>query len=98
MEEDQIQKLKNLDVCLIPVGGHFTIDGRQAAKLVRMIQPRLVIPMHYKDTSAGFGFNVISEVDIFTECMDSVLTLGDSSLSTELIPDAKVVVLTPRDK
>jgi L-ascorbate metabolism protein UlaG (beta-lactamase superfamily) len=31
LEEDQIQKLKGLDLCLIPVGGHFTIDGKQAA-------------------------------------------------------------------
>ena len=97
LEEDQIQKLKNLDVCLIPVGGHFTIDGKQAASLVRLIQPRLVIPMHFKDEKAGFGFDIISGVDVFTKCMDSVLTLGESSISTDQLPNAQVVVLTPRD-
>ena len=97
LEENQIRKLEKLDVCLIPVGGHFTIDGKQAADLVHRIQPKLVIPMHYRDDRAGFGFDVISEADVFTKCMDSVVTLGECSLSTDRLPDARVVVLQPRD-
>jgi L-ascorbate metabolism protein UlaG (beta-lactamase superfamily) len=97
LEENQIRKLEKLDVCLIPVGGHFTIDGKQAADLVHRIQPKLVIPMHYRDDRAGFGFDVISEADDFTKCMDSVVTLGECSLSTDRLPDARVVVLQPRD-
>ena len=96
-EEDQIQKLKNLDVCLIPVGGHFTIDGKQAAELVRRISPKVAIPMHYRDDRAGFGFDVISQVGDFTDCMDSVAVLKDSSISTDRLPGAQVVVLVPRD-
>jgi L-ascorbate metabolism protein UlaG (beta-lactamase superfamily) len=97
LEENQIRKLEKLDVCLIPVGGHFTIDGKQAADLVHRIQPKLVIPMHYRDDRAGFGFDVISEVGDFTKCMDSVAALGDCSISTDRLPDARVVVLQPRD-
>ena len=97
LEEEQIQRLQNLDICLIPVGGHFTIDGKQAAKLVQLLKPGLVIPMHYRDDAAGFGFAVISQVDDFTECMSSVLKTGSSSIDTDQMPDAQVVVLTPRD-
>ena len=32
LEDEQIQKLMNVDVCLVPVGGFFTIDGKQAAE------------------------------------------------------------------
>ena len=97
LEEDQIEQLKNLDVCMIPVGGHYTIGGKQAAKLVNQIQPRVVIPMHYRDGKAGFGFDVISTVNNFTECMESVTRLDHSSISMDDLPDAQVVILSPRD-
>ncbi len=97
LEDEQIEKLKGLDVCLIPVGGHYTIDGKQAAQLVHQIQPKVVIPMHYRDSIAGFGFDVISTVNDFTENMDSVIALEESGISTDQLPKAQVVVLTPRD-
>ena len=40
------------DVALVPVGGKFTMDYKEAAKLVNQIAPRLVIPTHY-GTVAG---------------------------------------------
>ena len=97
LEEEQIEQLKNLDVCMIPVGGYYTIDGRQAAELVHLIQPKIVIPMHYRDDKAGFGFDVISTVDDFAENMDSVSHLEQSSISMDDLLNAQVVILTPRD-
>ena len=97
LEKEQIEQLKNLDVCMIPVGGHYTIDGKQAAELVHQIQPRIVIPMHYRDDKAGFGFDVISTVEDFAESMDSVVRLDQSTFSIGDLPDAQVVILSPRD-
>ena len=97
LEEEQIEQLKDLDVCMIPVGGYYTIDGKQAAELVHQIQPRIVIPMHYRDDKAGFGFDVISTVEDFAESMDSVVRLDQSTLSMDDLPDAQVVILSPRD-
>lgn len=97
LEEEQIEQLKNLDVCLIPVGGHYTIDGKQAAELVHLIQPKTVIPMHYRDDKAGFGFDVISTVEDFAESMDSVMRLDQSTISMDDLADAQVVILSPRD-
>ncbi len=48
LDEDKIEEIKPVDVLLIPVGGKFTIDGLEAAELVRSLEPRIVIPMHYK--------------------------------------------------
>ena len=95
LEEEQIDQLKNLDVCLIPVGGFFTINGKQAAELVHLIQPGTVIPMHYRDDKAGFGFDMISTVEDFAECMDSVTRSDQSTLSTDDLPDAQAVILSP---
>lgn len=43
-----LEKLKNIDIMFIPIGGHFTLDGFEAAKLCKLICPKYVIPMQYK--------------------------------------------------
>ncbi len=45
--ESQLEELNGIDILLVPVGGKYTVDGRQAAKIVSQIDPRIVIPMHY---------------------------------------------------
>jgi L-ascorbate metabolism protein UlaG (beta-lactamase superfamily) len=46
--QSQVQALSDVDVLLIPVGGLHTIDASKAAEVISLIEPRLVIPMHYK--------------------------------------------------
>ncbi|MBN2794029.1 MAG: metal-dependent hydrolase [Clostridia bacterium] len=38
---------ENIDVAMIPIGGNFTMDIRDAVKAVEFVQPKKVIPMHY---------------------------------------------------
>lgn len=45
---DQINAIGEVDILMIPVGGHFTIDGKGAAKIMAQIEPKIIIPMHYK--------------------------------------------------
>jgi len=47
LEGHQLEKIGNVDILLLPVGGTYTIDGKQAVRLVRKIEPKIVIPMHY---------------------------------------------------
>jgi L-ascorbate metabolism protein UlaG (beta-lactamase superfamily) len=42
-----------VDVLLIPVGGKNTIDGATAAEVVGLLEPAVVIPMHYKTAHSG---------------------------------------------
>jgi L-ascorbate metabolism protein UlaG (beta-lactamase superfamily) len=46
--QSQVEALSDVDVLLIPVGGLHTIDGSKATEVISLIEPRLVIPMHYK--------------------------------------------------
>lgn len=36
-----------IDVAMVPVGGHYTMDARDAAEAVELLNPRAVIPMHF---------------------------------------------------
>lgn len=48
LDNNIFKKLKNVDILFIPIGGHLTIDGYEAAKIVKKINPKIVIPMYYK--------------------------------------------------
>lgn len=62
LENEQLEKLEGVDILMIPVGGHYTIDGKTATKVISQIEPRLVIPMHYKIP----GLKVkIDDLDVF---------------------------------
>jgi len=47
----QVEEMGNVDVLLLPVGGVSTINAPMAAEVVRQLEPKVVVPMHYK-TSA----------------------------------------------
>jgi len=53
LTEKQIIDLGDVDILLIPVGGKYTINGSQAAEVVRQIGPRLIVPMHYISAAAS---------------------------------------------
>jgi L-ascorbate metabolism protein UlaG (beta-lactamase superfamily) len=37
----------NIDVALLPIGGTYTMDAREAGQAVRDIRPRIAVPMHF---------------------------------------------------
>jgi len=45
---EQVEEIDNVDVLLLPVGGGSTINAPMAAEVVRQLEPKAVIPMHYK--------------------------------------------------
>jgi len=45
---EDVEELGNVDVLMVPVGGVSTINAQMAAEVVRQLEPKIVIPMHYK--------------------------------------------------
>lgn len=48
LDDDSVQKIGDVDILFIPVGGTFTVDAEQAWKVINSIKPKIAIPMHYK--------------------------------------------------
>jgi L-ascorbate metabolism protein UlaG (beta-lactamase superfamily) len=55
----QLGSMGTVDVLLIPVGGVFTIDGGQAARITEAVQPRIVIPIHYKTAALNIDLETV---------------------------------------
>ncbi|MEP6710182.1 MAG: MBL fold metallo-hydrolase [Candidatus Saccharibacteria bacterium] len=55
LDEDQLEALGVVDIAIIPVGGGgYTLDATSAAGLVRQIDPKVVIPVHYADKALKY--------------------------------------------
>jgi L-ascorbate metabolism protein UlaG (beta-lactamase superfamily) len=50
LDEDQLEGLGLVDILILPVGGGgYTLDATSAAGIVRQIDPKVIIPVHYAD-------------------------------------------------
>ncbi|MFH1598148.1 MAG: MBL fold metallo-hydrolase [Patescibacteria group bacterium] len=48
LSDEQLDHLGEIDILMIPVGGVYTIDAKAAVEVISQIEPRIVLPMHYK--------------------------------------------------
>jgi L-ascorbate metabolism protein UlaG (beta-lactamase superfamily) len=95
MKEDEIEGLGEIDILIIPVGGNTVLSASQAAKVVNEIEPKIVIPAHYKMKDLIFDLDsiekFIKEMGGKKEELDK-LTVKKKELVEE---GTKVVVLEP---
>ena len=47
LSEEQIEKMGDVDILMIPVGGTYTVNYKEAVEVIHEIEPKIVIPMHY---------------------------------------------------
>ncbi|HNQ23248.1 MAG TPA: metal-dependent hydrolase [Phycisphaerae bacterium] len=48
MDMKLIAQLLAPDICILPIGDHFTMGARGAALAAEMLQPKVIIPLHYR--------------------------------------------------
>lgn len=65
LTQEQLKSIGKVDVLMIPVGGLYTIDAEAAAKVVNQLNPKVVIPMHYKTEALIPDFGDVAPVDNF---------------------------------
>jgi L-ascorbate metabolism protein UlaG (beta-lactamase superfamily) len=90
-----LEEIRGADVLLIPVGGLFTIDHRQATDLAKLVQPRICIPMHFRTNKIAFE---IASVEPFLKDKKEVEKFNKSQIeiTKETLPlKTKIVVLEP---
>ena len=74
---EQADALKGLDALMVPIGGFYTIDADQALEIVSILNPRVVIPMHYRD--ASHGYDVIATAEKFRRGCSNPIDYPDNT-------------------
>lgn len=96
LDDTQAETVGSADVLLVPVGGRTAMNAAQAAEVVRQLEPRYVVPMHY----AIPGLKIqLDPVDRFLKEMAVTSADPQPKLSVQSSSgdyETKVVVLEPK--
>jgi L-ascorbate metabolism protein UlaG (beta-lactamase superfamily) len=96
LDDAEAEAISSPDVLLVPVGGHTAINAAQAAEIVRQLEPRFVVPMHYAIPGLKLELDpldrFLKEMAVTATEPQPKLTLQASSGEYE----TKVVVLEPK--
>lgn len=78
--DDQLKKIGNVDILMVPVDSYYIIDLEKAKTIVEQFSPTIVLPIHYK-TKLTHNEAYIDDIDKFTKMFDSVKKIDSSILS-----------------
>lgn len=92
LTEEQIAQIGETDILLIPVGGVYTIDSKVAATIVSQLEPKIIIPIHYKIEGLKFE---LAPVEGFLKEMGAEGLTAQPKLfvSKEKLPEEPQVIL-----
>ena len=72
-----LERLKNADVVLGPINGFFTISAQEFVEIVKKIEPRIYIPMHYYIKENNSGYPDGGQIDKLKELVPNYKEVND---------------------
>lgn len=91
IDQQVINDIGEVDILFLPIGGTFTIDPNQAALPMKQLNPRIVVPMHYKTEKCGFP---LAKLDDFIHGKgQAVKNLGAAELEvgSDSLPESQEI-------
>lgn len=81
LNHEQIKQIGKVDILFVPVGGKYTIDAKRANKIIKLLKPRVTIPMHYQTRELKFSLDSINK---FTDNLENVSTLDKNEFEINM--------------
>lgn len=92
LTEEQVAEIGQTDMLLIPVGSVYTINAKAASDIVSQLEPKIIIPMHYKIEGLKFelegGENFLKEMGV-----EGIVPQSKLSITKEKLPEEPQVVV-----
>ena len=88
--DDEVEELGHVDVLFVPVGGNgYTLDGVDALKVIKKIEPKVVVPTHFADSALKYEVPQATLEDALkTLAMEPSQTVPKLKLKSIDIPDS----------
>ncbi len=92
LTEEQLAAIGEVDILFIPVGAVYTINGKAASEIVSQLEPKIIIPIHFK--TEGLKFE-LEGVESFLKEMgaEGVVPQPKLSITKEKLPEEPQVIL-----
>ena len=99
LDDDQLEAIGMVDIVVVPVGGGgLTLDSKDAAAIVRQIEPKAVVPVHFDDPALKYEVPQDKADLIVTDLSAGVIEAGPKFKlkNTSSIPDQLTVIMISR--
>ena len=90
LDKELIAQIGQVDILLIPVGGTFTLDAKDAFQVVQQLNPKIVIPMHFQTPHLSFK---LAPVEAFTCKFNQAIKLPFLEVNRNEITDSLQIIL-----
>lgn len=99
LSESDVSAMGEVDILMVPVGGKYTIDHKVAADVVRAVEPKIILPMHYQ--TEGLDPSTFSELEDPEQFVNELGLKKEvqkklSVKQATLNPDEQVIILLER--
>ncbi|MEP7284709.1 MAG: MBL fold metallo-hydrolase [Chloroflexota bacterium] len=92
-QQSTIEAMGSVDIALVPVGGGGGLNATQAAEVIGLLEPSIVIPMHYKTDESTFELDPVDkflkEMGVSRIQQEDVLKINKANLPEQ----TQIVVL-----
>jgi len=96
LTEEQLEKIGEVDILMVPIGGIYTISAKEALKIMSQIEPKITIPMHYQIPKLKIKLEGLDKflkvVGLKSITPLNKLTIKKKDISPE---EARIIVLKP---
>jgi len=94
LDKKQLEEVNGVDILAVPVGGVYTLDAKEAREVVDQIEPKIVLPIHYKISGLKIKIddekNFCKEIGLCSKEKAAKLILKKKDLEDE---EMKVVIM-----
>lgn len=93
LRDEEAEAMKGADLLMIPSGGFFTIDAKEARAIIDQLRPRLTVLMHFRRGTSGY--KVLASLEKIAKTMPELHILETDTI--DLKQETGIVVLTPSE-
>lgn len=96
LSDKEIEILDGVDILMIPVGGTYTINAAEAVEVISHLEPKVIIPMHYKsDKHKNDDGEKLDELSVFLKEMgkEGIAPVPKLVISKDKLPLESMVVI-----
>lgn len=97
LSNEELSEMGEIDILFLPVGGDMTVGPKEASEIVNQIEPKIVIPMHYRTPDINQElFGKLADVNDYLKEVGEASVVAIPKLSItklDLTEEKKTVVL-----
>jgi len=94
LTDKQLEEVNGVDVLIMPVGGVYTIGPKRAGKIIAQVEPKIVIPMHYKQKGMSKNFDKLATLKEFLQQVEAgdVQKQKKLSITQSSLPEERKII------